>query len=96
MPGVAMEVGAYAAARWGSAMSAAAPPDPDAGAAATRFGCGAVVGLAAGFASTVTFVDLGGLGVVLLCLGTAVVFGLLSMTRGDRFWERLRDWIWWV
>ncbi|MCB9536774.1 MAG: hypothetical protein H6704_11030 [Myxococcales bacterium] len=77
-------------------MSTQSPPDPDSGAAGVRFGCGAVVGLAAGFASTVSFVELGPLGVTLLCLGTALVFGLLAMRRGDRFWERLRDWLWWV
>jgi hypothetical protein len=77
-------------------MSREGSPDPDAGAAGVRFGCGALVGLAAGFASTVSFVELGALGVALLCLGTAVVFGWLAMRRGDRFWERLRGWLWWV
>ncbi len=62
-----------------------------------RFGCGAVFGFIFGFylfdfwlysSSFFTLITAAGL--------LAFILGGLAVRYGDYFWERLKDWIWWL
>ncbi len=59
-----------------------------------RFGCGAIMGAAVGFGSMLFVNDSFG-SLVVTCVVTSLIFGIAAMRRGDRFWERLRHWVWW-
>jgi hypothetical protein len=62
---------------------------------AVRFGCGAMLGLLAGFFGILrwinhpTWVQL-----IAWMVGSAIVCGLLARAGGDEFWRNLRGW--WV
>lgn len=62
-----------------------------------RFGCGAVAGFILGFylfdiwllsSSFITLIAVAGL--------IGLIFGSLAVRYGDYFWERLKDWLWWL
>lgn len=72
------------------------PPDPQE--KRLRFGCGFVAGLVAALLSSTVLLFLEGYSALAFCLGVALVFGLLAMQFGDRFWFTLgesRWWFWW-
>jgi hypothetical protein len=73
------------------------PPDPLE--KKIRFGCGFVFGLLitglSGFLWLLTTAYSRGYYLLALSLVCALVFGLLAMRYGDRFWYSMRSWLWW-
>lgn len=68
---------------------------PDATGKIIRFGCGAIFGFLLGF----DFVYFGfSMLSASLIVGivAAIIFGILALRYGDRFWERLTNWIPWL
>jgi hypothetical protein len=65
---------------------------PDTTEKAVRFGCGAIFGFLLffyfGFSTLPANFVIGIL--------AAIIFGILAVRRGDRFWERLANWIPWL
>jgi len=60
-----------------------------------RFGCGAIFGFLLGF----NFVYFGfSMHPARFVVGilAAIIFGILAVRYGDRFWERLTNWIPWL
>jgi len=67
---------------------------PDAFEKKVRFGCGFVFGMvASGLSATVLLVANGYYYAGLIVL-SGLVYGVLAMRYGDRFWSWLRYWVW--
>lgn len=60
-----------------------------------RFFFGALLGLLVGFSLWARCMDAGPEGWWFLP-GTAGILGLAAAYWGDDFWERLKDWLWWM
>lgn len=68
---------------------------PDATEKTVRFGCGAIFG----FLLCFNFVYFGFSTLpasFVIGIPAAIIFGILAVRRGDRFWERLANWIPWL
>jgi len=61
-----------------------------------RFGCGFFFGLFFVFANLIFFSLHNGYYIAGAFLFSGVVFGLLAMRFGDRFWEHLSKYWWWA
>jgi len=71
------------------------PPRLDPAARATRFGCGALLGLLLAAATLAWWWPTPRPVIVLVAVaGAAVFFGWAAMRFGDRFWLFLRNWLW--
>lgn len=68
---------------------------PDATEKNIRFGCGAIFGFLLGF-DFVYFVFSTLTASFVVGILAAIIFGILAVRYGDRFWERLTNWIPWL
>jgi hypothetical protein len=73
------------------------PRVPDRTELVVRFGCGAIVGLLCGLFVGVgllfVFPGIWSFVVIAIVLGTPVLYGMLAMKLGDRFWWDIRQWL---
>ena len=79
-------------------------PKPDPFEKRIRFGCGFLFGLASGVAMALVLIvqllsreliSFGSIKTIAVgvVLGTAILFGLLAMRQGDRFWHKAIEWV---
>ncbi len=70
------------------------PSEPDRVEKAIRFGCGALFGLFFGFVAALKFAEKSYAMPIAIAGVVALVFGLLAMRIGDRFWQSIRNLFW--
>jgi len=68
---------------------------PDATGKIIRFSCGAIFGFLLGF-DFVYFIFSTLPASFVVGILAAVIFGILAVRYGDRFWERLTNWLQWL
>ena len=59
-----------------------------------RFGCGLLAGFFFGFLGAIKFAEQSLSGPMAVAAVLGLVFGLLSMKYGDRFWHSVKNWLW--
>jgi hypothetical protein len=68
---------------------------PDRTTKGIRFGCGALLGLLLGLSLVIYLIELTTRITIVACLFFMVIFGLLSVRYGERFWEKISGILWW-
>ena len=69
------------------------PPDPLE--KRIRFGCGFTFGLLITALCGLFWLVSTAYYVVAIALLVAIIFGVLAMRYGDRFWYSMKSWLWW-
>jgi len=60
-----------------------------------RFGCGSLVGLVSGFVFAMQNFETSTRNTIIACAIFIILFGILAVRYGDRFWEKLSNYIYW-
>ena len=61
-----------------------------------RFGCGAIAGALLGFFLAIRETGAESFIVVIIAVVSAIVLGYLAARYGDRLWESMSKWLWWL
>ena len=60
-----------------------------------RFGCGAIFGALCGLSFVIYSTEPTTRNTITTCIAFMVIFGLLALRYGDRFWEKISGFPWW-